>query len=289
MELNQLRQFKVVAEMEHVTKASASLHVAQSALSKTIRNLETELNAELFVRKGKTIRLNENGRILLHYADRILKDVDSIYVEIDENNARYSREVHLSMCVASKLIPQLLAEFHQANPDIKVTITQKQKAQLDLFASSKEIHSDNHCLLMKERLVLAVPLTHPIASEKEVRLDMLKDADFICVTSGQSLGDLTNEFCHMAGFEPNIILESDSPSIVRDLVKLGFGVSIIPEISWKGIEDKNIRLLQIDDPICVRYFYLRWDSEQYQSQAMKKLKEYMIQFFAKIAQEGSCA
>lgn len=289
MELNQLRQFKVVAEMEHVTKASASLHVAQSALSKTIRNLETELNAELFVRKGKTIRLNENGRILLHYADRILKDVDSIYVEIDENNARYSREVHLSMCVASKLIPQLLAEFHQANPDIKVTITQKQKAQLDLFASSKEIHSDNHCLLMKERLVLAVPLTHPIASAKEVRLDMLKDADFICVTSGQSLGDLTNEFCHMAGFEPNIILESDSPSIVRDLVKLGFGVSIIPEISWKGIEDKNIRLLQIDDPICVRYFYLRWDSEQYQSQAMKKLKEYMIQFFAKIAQEGSCA
>lgn len=283
MELNQLRQFQVIAETEHMTKASCILHVAQPALSKTIKLLETELNTELFDRKGKKIRLNENGRILLKYTDRILKNIDNIYKEIDEVHERYHHEVNLSMRIATKLIPQLLVGFHKKHPEIKVSITQKHEAQLDVFASTKPIKDSNYHLLIKEQLLLAVPIDHPIIHEKEVRLDMLEKDDFICVASGQSLGDLTVEFCSMAGFEPNIILESDSPSIVRDLVKYGFGVSIFPEISWTGVEDNNIKLLPIDYPKCTRYFYLYCDDAQYQSIAILKLKEYIIQFFTEIA------
>ena len=61
MELYQLRQFAAVAKYENMTRAAESLNVAQPAVSKTIRNLESELGAELFERTGKGLRRTEQG------------------------------------------------------------------------------------------------------------------------------------------------------------------------------------------------------------------------------------
>ena len=61
MELRHLIYFKKVAELQHITKAADELLIAQPALSKVIRQLEEELNAPLFDRKGKNIILNANG------------------------------------------------------------------------------------------------------------------------------------------------------------------------------------------------------------------------------------
>ena len=65
MELYQLRQFAAVAKYENMTRAAQSLNVAQPAVSKTIRNLESELGAALFERTGKGLRRTEQGDILL--------------------------------------------------------------------------------------------------------------------------------------------------------------------------------------------------------------------------------
>ena len=73
MELYQLRQFAAVAKYENMTRAAESLNVAQPAVSKTIRNLESELGAELFERTGKGLRRTEQGDILLRYARTILE------------------------------------------------------------------------------------------------------------------------------------------------------------------------------------------------------------------------
>ncbi|WP_100407569.1 LysR family transcriptional regulator [Bacillus solitudinis] len=77
MELQHLRQFKVVAELEHMTRASENLHIAQPALSKTIRILEDELKVKLFTRIGKNIKLNLNGQILLKYTNEIMYIIDN--------------------------------------------------------------------------------------------------------------------------------------------------------------------------------------------------------------------
>ena len=73
MELYQLRQFAAVAKLENMTRAARSLHVAQPAVSKTIRNLESELGAPLFERTGKGLRRTPQGDILLRYARDILR------------------------------------------------------------------------------------------------------------------------------------------------------------------------------------------------------------------------
>jgi len=75
MDLLQLRYFKKVAELEHISQAAEQLMISQPSLSKTIRHLETELNVELFDRRGKNIFINSNGEIVYKYTTRILQSI----------------------------------------------------------------------------------------------------------------------------------------------------------------------------------------------------------------------
>lgn len=77
MDLLHLKYFQTVARMEHITKASHKLNIAQPALSKTISSLEKELGVQLFDRKGRYIVLNEYGRLFLKRVDSILDLVES--------------------------------------------------------------------------------------------------------------------------------------------------------------------------------------------------------------------
>lgn len=59
--------FQKVAELEHLTKAAEALHIAQPALSRTIRSMEEELDVSLFTHQGRNIHLTRDGHILLKY------------------------------------------------------------------------------------------------------------------------------------------------------------------------------------------------------------------------------
>lgn len=279
MKISQLKLFKTIAEYEHITKAAKDLHVAQPALSKTIKELENELGVPLFDRIGKGIILNENGKILLKYTNKILDELDNIVLEINEHNEKIENEITLSMQIATKLLPEILSTFHTKYPDIKVSVIQEEGGDIQLFASSLPVDYESSVMLLKENLLLALPMDHPLANQKHVSLKMLKNADFISLSRSKSLGQLTSEYCNRVGFNPNIALESDSPSIVRDLVKLGLGVSLVPEISWRDIDDDKIKLLKIDEPTCIRYFYLSWNENKYQRKALVLFRNHIIEFF----------
>ena len=76
MKLNftSLQYFQKTAELEHLTKAAEELHIAQPALSRTIRGLEQELEVTLFEHQGRNIRLTRDGHILLKHAQNFLKE-----------------------------------------------------------------------------------------------------------------------------------------------------------------------------------------------------------------------
>lgn len=63
--------FQKVAELEHLTKAAEALHIAQPALSRTIRSMEEELDVSLFTHQGRNIHLTRDGHILLKYTNKI--------------------------------------------------------------------------------------------------------------------------------------------------------------------------------------------------------------------------
>ena len=289
MDLVQLQYFKTLAEHEHMTQAANELHIAQPALSRMLRNLEKELGLLLFDRDGKSIRLNENGNILLYYIDNILREVEEAKNILADRKAGGERQVNLSMRAATSLLPDIIRGFRINNPDISIIITQHEASSLEMSDKCDiMIHSGmqptvkkNSVNLAREEICLAMPLSHPLCSRGGVRLLEVAQAPFICLHKGSGLRTVTDAYCLRAGFQPKTVMESDSPSIVRDLIALGVGLAFIPKLTWAGFNyGSGISLVNIEDPRCVRYIYMTWRDNRYISSASKLFQKYLIEFFS---------
>jgi len=84
MELRQIQYFIEVAKREHVTEAAHAMHIAQSAVSRQIFNLESELGVQLFIREGRNVKLTPIGRVFLEYMKEAVQVIDSAKREVEE-------------------------------------------------------------------------------------------------------------------------------------------------------------------------------------------------------------
>lgn len=289
MEITHLRYFKKTAELEHITKAAQELHVAQPSLSRTISMLEDELGVRLFNRRGKSIELNEFGIIVLNHTNRILKELEAIRREIDDARDNSTMNVTLSMNAASTLIPRLVRGFKEEHSDIRLHIIQEdllgdreESCDLTLFSGSQPVSGPTCTTLIEEEIRLALPITNPLAARDSLSLEEVAQEEFICLQKGKDLRSITDAYCKMAGFDPNVVLESDSPEMVRELIRAGIGISFIPTVTWTDMEDKHIALVPISSPCCRRYINLSWRESSYLSPAVVLFRDYLIKHFTEL-------
>ena len=291
-----LTYFQKVARLEHLSQAAEELHIAQPSLSRTIRNLETELGVPLFDHQGRNIVLNGYGRILLKYVDRILLSLDSARHELAEASQAENTTVSLSIYAASKIIPSLLSAFRQEHPHIRVQILQQDpsleqphRADLNLFSSIYPVDNDHTVTLLEEEIVLAIPKSDPRAKAEALPLSDFSEDDFISLQPGKSLRTITDSYCSSAGFVPHINLECDSPSTVRDFIRAGLSISFVPCVTWSSVNDAHIALVHISAPKCRRYIGLSWNPDAYLSPVAAQVRDYLIAHFAQYSQAAAPA
>ena len=200
MELYQLRQFAAVAKYENMTRAAESLNVAQPAVSKTIRNLESELGAELFERTGKGLRRTEQGDILLRHARTILEAERDARGEIEES---LHRTGGLCICALScaERISEILAGFsaEYGNLDLRISSTPEGSDLLLDSAVSRDEVPAGAVLLYDEEMCVAVPEGHRYADRESVSLTELADDPFIALSNSQSFRQISEHIFRSAG------------------------------------------------------------------------------------------
>lgn len=284
MELHTLEYFVCAAQAQHITRAAAQLRVAQPSLSRTIAHLESELGVPLFDRVGKNIVLNGYGQIVLRHALRVLQEVEDIRDELADARDQNARTVTISMFAASKLLPQLVMGFKKEYPSIRLRIVQGDAAPrgCDITLSSSLQPCTGACevTLIEEEIFLALPEDNPLAAGPDIDLRQAAGQEFICLQKGKSLRTITDFYCRMAGFEPTVVMESDSPETVRELIGAGVGISFIPGVTWGGMATDRIAVLPIRFPSCRRYINLSW-RQGYLSGAAILFRDYVRHFFEK--------
>ncbi|KYK13972.1 MULTISPECIES: LysR substrate-binding domain-containing protein [Streptomyces] len=132
MELRHLQHFVAVAEDQHFTRAAERLLVSQSGLSASIRALERELRAPLFVRTTRRVTLTEAGRALLEEARRILAQVRSAHeaVAAVQGVLRGTLSLGTEQCIAGVPVAGLLAAFRREHPDVEIRLRQAGSGEL---------------------------------------------------------------------------------------------------------------------------------------------------------------
>lgn len=116
MELNQIKQFCVIARTESISKAAEQLYIAQPSLSQTLKRLETELGTPLFERRGKRIVLNGAGKIFLKHCDRIITSLENAVREISDYVGNTKNDINICFESASLIILDIAEKMRKFYP-----------------------------------------------------------------------------------------------------------------------------------------------------------------------------
>ncbi len=282
MELLQLRYFQTAARLQSMTLAAKEWQIPQPAMSQAIRRLEKELGGvRLFDRVGNRIQLNDSGRLFLRHVEDALASLDSGVQEVTRREEEISGPLRLLVLDSSRFVIECMAAFVSMHPSVRFTICHDfysdSASSYDLCVSAgpylKEMNKS--VPLIRERLVLAVADTHPLAGRESVRLEDLKDEKFITQSARTSLYAVTVTQCRSAGFDPQIVISCDDTYYIRKYISEGMGITIAPSISWAGRFRANTKLIEIDDPILFSTTRLFWNDKNYQSRTATAFRQFL--------------
>ncbi|MDX3762212.1 MULTISPECIES: LysR family transcriptional regulator [Streptomyces] len=242
MELRHLQHFVAVAEDQHFTRAAERLMVSQSGLSSSIRALERELQAPLFVRTTRRVTLTEAGRALLGEAERILAQVRSAQdaVAAVQGVLRGTLSLGTEQCIAGVDVAKLLAAFRRRHPDVEIRLRQAGSealaeevaaGRLDLaFAVRTRADGDQlrSVPLTSEPMTVLCHPTHHLATAAVVTPQELGGEAFVDFHPDWGPRRTTDAAFAAADVRRTVALEVSDVHSLLELVHEGLGIAVVP-------------------------------------------------------------
>ncbi|MBB3108218.1 LysR family transcriptional activator of glutamate synthase operon [Paenibacillus phyllosphaerae] len=293
MELRQLYYFVKVARKEHVTQAAEELHVAQSAVSRQIHQLEEELGAKLFLQKGRNLQLTPVGQLFLKRAEVILADLERAVMDVHEFLNPEKGEIRLGFphSLGISLIPEVVAAFRKKHPNVKFRFKQGMypslirdvvKGEVDLAFVSPFPEEHDHVsgqMVLTEELYAILPQNHRLAGEESIDLQELKDETFVLFSPGYSLRPIVWDACKEAGFTPNIGFEGEETDTIRGLVAAGMGVSLLPEMALYAVGPLQPAKVRVRSPRVTRTIGLIYRSNEKLPLVATVFQRFLLDYF----------
>lgn len=298
MEIKDMRAFYAIVEEGNISHAAQRLDIAQPALSRQMKRLETSLGVQLFERGSRRIRLTDAGRVLYSRVEHILGMVDGTVREITEIGSGIAGSIQLGTITTSGalLLPELISEFHRCYPQVTYQIWEAEGARIlelldnrviEIAITRTQVDSKVYesIVLPNEPLVVVMNKDQVIgASDSEVRMEELRDMPIIIPLRWQSLF-IAN--CRKLGFDPHILCVSDS--IVQDLllVKRGMGAAILPVSSRTLLTDGNLHYKKLVSPEMSTHTVIAWLKNRTLSSSSEHfIKLFREMFLGERAQHG---
>ncbi|MGG7595858.1 LysR family transcriptional regulator [Pseudomonas sp. WC1] len=260
--IRQLRYFVEIAEVGSFSAAAERLYIAQSALSRQIKELELQLGTALFERTARLPRLTVAGQAFLERARCLLVDLgkaERLAHEIGQGLRGSLRLNHSSTVPLTGQLLQRLGGYLEDNPGVSLEIAQQSsEAQLEDIAQGRleigllrlpvlrqhegvELHA-----LFDEPLLLAVAANHPLAAAASVRLGHLREERFISIPHRQrgGLSYLSASLCMNEGFFPRAAQVVSRKTTQLQLIQAGFGVALLP-LSMREIAPPSVTFVPL--------------------------------------------
>ena len=138
---NKYKVFYAVAEYNSFSKASEVLHISQPAISYSVKELENQLNAKLFIRENRTIKLTDDGERLMYYLRRAFNDINIAEKIIREKKEEFSGTVRIGMYshISLVILPDLFKEFTIDNPNVKFEVMTSSSNELKEKIKNREL------------------------------------------------------------------------------------------------------------------------------------------------------
>jgi LysR family cys regulon transcriptional activator len=253
MEFKQLQTMLALVNNDFsVSRTAQKLFLVQSAVSQQMIRLEQELEADIFVRKGKRLTgLTDFGEAVVKEASRALRAMNNIRSLAKDalNDAQGILRIGCTHTQARYMLPSVIRAFNRAYPGIELQIHQGNPRQLVTWAEHDEVDFSicteelaqsgqlqsipcyrwNRCLI--------TPPGHPLLAKQAISLEDLCEYPIITYVLGFTGRKHFNERFASAGLKPDIVLSAADTDIIKAYVQDGLGIGVIAGMAYDASTD----------------------------------------------------
>jgi DNA-binding transcriptional LysR family regulator len=266
MDTKQLAAFCAVVERKSFSEAAERLGVTQPAVSQQIRSLEQRVGKQLLDRSGRRVEPTEAGTLLYRSAQRLLALERQLLEEVAgeaEGPLRGQLAIGASTGPGGTVVPVLLCEFAEANPEVTIDLTisdtqtivervARRELELGVVGATPRNRSVEYEPFFRDEVVLVCPPGHPFAG-KTVSLEDLRGAHLIAMQEGAGVRQVIDDELREAGTrlrDLDVKLELGLQESVKSAVEAGHGVTFIsrtavePELAAGTLAEAGVRGLE---------------------------------------------
>ncbi len=258
-----LKTFYIVAKERNITKASNKLLISQSTVSKSIKNLESQLECQLFTRSKKGVELTKEGQLLYESTEKIISILNQNIDKIKKTN---TINILVGRVLADKVLLPYLNQFKKKYPNVRINLkstdidgvlTKLRNNEADLALGyyidnlndtyeqkkiSQELHPIFVCNNSYKELI-----------NKEIQTRELEKYPFIISSKGATTYQYALDFFQENKLDITPTMEILGTSLITQLVKNGLGISILTEEFIKeDLNNKELYKIQLDKELNTR-------------------------------------
>lgn len=259
MNIEILKYFQEIAKVKSISKVANNSHISQPALSQQIQKLEDFLEKKLFIRSNRGVKLTKSGKIVLKYADNIIKIYNKMIFELNEQN---NKEIKIEgeYTIATYCLPSALMNLKSKFKKNKYNLVSASSEEIeeDVLSDICEVGfitnpvTEKNLIsrkIINEKVVLISPPAFDLA--EKIKLESILNYKFVilkedCIIKKnfkEALLDLGRDFSDI-----EIISRLDSTEAIKTLVRKGYGIAFVPYNSvCDEINTKEINVSRIID------------------------------------------
>ena len=252
MEMLQLRYFYESAMAENFSKTAQKFMVPASSVSASIKRLEKELGAELFVRTGNRIFLTEKGRRFLSVVSNILSQLDNSAAVLGTEGEVKGTLSILVRCGRQRIVRSIM-RFYKQYPSIFFKLSfddvPENYDRYDIIISSPEDALADYSSFYWQKIFIRIEtMEEDPLCDKVITLNQLRDRLFVTTNIQRGIFDIFSQACKKRGFTPKVYLECDDyicrNTVVRSGICLGLAAcsskdSVLSNARYLTVEDFN--------------------------------------------------
>jgi DNA-binding transcriptional LysR family regulator len=265
-DLADLRLFIHIAESPSLTQGARRTFLSPAAASARIKALESQLGSRLLYRDNRGVELTPSGQRLLQHARLIMRQVDYLKSEFAEQGADLSGHIRIfaNTTAVTEFLPEVLAGFLAKRPGVTIDLQEKLNRDIvrgvrdgtaDLGIIAGPVQADDLQILhfSTDRLVLAVPLGHPLSHHAKVTLRDTLQYQHVGLHEGSTLQSFMREQVASMGGSLSLRIQVSSFEAICRMIETGVGIGVIPKsAAQRHSRTMQLNIVALDEPWSVR-------------------------------------
>ncbi|MDO4943341.1 MAG: LysR family transcriptional regulator [Lachnospiraceae bacterium] len=293
MDIKNLITFIHVAELRSFTRAGEKLGYSQSTVSFQIKQLETELESQLFERINHTVVLTERGREVLNYAQQIQKltmELKGSMQEQDERELAGTIRLAMADSLCYSLLSENFSAFREQHPGILLKIIAAGTEEMLQLMNRNEVDAiltlDSHTynteyVIVREEKVethFVAGTDNLLCGRKAIPIQELVQQPFILTEKGMSYRRLMDEKLAGMSLEVQPVLEIGSADLICSLVSQNIGISFLPDyVTENGVKEGKLKYLNVNDFEIEIWKQLLYHRNKWVSPQMEVVLQYCVE------------